>query len=74
MADLSLLEVVYVVIVYSAGGAVEGWATTTFAVTLGFLGIFVILSFVLKYLMLILRAQFTRQSYLTEGQRKVGKS
>lgn len=71
MSLLSLAEFVYTIIILCTQGAVEGWATMMLVLSVGFCGLFVILTFVLKYLSLLLQSDFNNQDYLVEGIQKI---
>ena len=67
MAILSFAELIYVILIAISGLAITGWITTMFALTVGFLGIFILLAFALKYLDILVRITFERQGYITDG-------
>ena len=67
MAVLSLAELIYVIVIAVSGIAITGWVTTMFVLTVGFLGIFILLAFALKYLDILVNITFVRQGYLTDG-------
>lgn len=67
MAVLSLAEVIYVAVIAASGIAVEGWVTTMLAMTVGFMAVFVLFAFALKYLDLLVKITFEKQGYLTDG-------
>lgn len=73
MALLSTVELFYVLSSYLGGGAIGGWASTMVALSLGFLGVFILFTFVLKYAALILRLQMNSQNYLIEDIEKIGR-
>lgn len=50
---------------------VEGWTTTILFISLGFAGLFTILSMILKYLQLILSLVFQKKNYLFESIDKI---
>lgn len=66
MAIVSLLELVYVFFVLVSGEAVAGWVTTMFVLTLGFFGLFAVLSFAMKYIELLVKSSYNAQNYLVE--------
>ncbi len=72
MIVISLAELIYVVTIYCMGIPIGGWTTTMLAVTFGFLGAFVILTFILKYVALLVRLQMGKNNYLIEGIEKIG--
>ncbi len=73
MLICSLAELIYTVLVYLNGTPIEGWTTTMFVLTLGLLGLFLLLSFVFKYLSLILEYVFRNQTNLVESIEKIQK-
>ncbi len=61
----------YTVVIFLTGRPVEGWTTTMLFLSVGFLGIFGILTVMIKYLSLILEFVLKKQSYLVETIRKI---
>lgn len=72
MAILSFCELIYVLAVLLNGMAIQGWATTMFVLTLGFLGVFLALTFVMKYLELLVKSAGNNQRYLVEKVERAG--
>ncbi len=71
MFFLAIGELIYTLIIYFGfGSAIEGWTTTMFVLTVGFCGVFVILTMVLKYLSLLVNLVFKQQRYLVESVEK----
>lgn len=70
MAFMAVCELGYTIAIYAVGKPVSGWTTTMFVLTLGLLGLFAIFIVVLKYLSLILRMTFQKQSYQVENIEK----
>ncbi len=66
----ALAELIYTVAVYLMGDPISGWTTTMFVLTLSLTGLFGILSIILKYLSLLVRLVFEKQSYLVESIEK----
>ena len=65
-------ELVYALCIYLSGAnPIEGWTTTMLVLTVGFFGVFAILSIVLKYLSLLVELVFKQQKYLVEGVEKL---
>ena len=62
---------IYTVTTYLIGSPINGWTTTMLALTAGLTGLFAILTMVLKYLSLILKMLFQKQSYLVESIEKL---
>ena len=56
---------------FSSEQPVEGWLSTMGFLSLGFMGVFILLSLVLKYLSVLLNLIFKRQRYLIAGVEKI---
>ena len=73
MLVLALAELVYTLAVFATGHPVAGWTTTMFVITVGFAGLFAVLTVVVKYLSLLLALVFKQQKYLVESVEKLQK-
>ena len=73
MLLLALAELVYTLAVAFTGRPIEGWTTTMFVLTVGFSGLFLVLTLVVKYLSLLVDLVFRRQKYLVESIEKLQK-
>lgn len=74
MMWLALAELLYTLYIYLFGGyPVEGWTTTMFVLTVGFAGVFAILSIIIKYLSLLVDLVFKKQKYMVESIEKIQK-
>ena len=73
MMALALVELVYTLVIFCTGQPIEGWTTTMFVLTLGFAGVFAILTVVIKYLSLLVDLVFKKQRYLIESIEKIQK-
>lgn len=73
MVAVSMIELIYVIVIYLLGIPIGGWTTTMLAITFGFLGTFITLTFILKYVALQLRVQTGGHGYFIEGIEKLGK-
>ena len=73
MLALALAELVYTLIIFATGHPVAGWTTTMFVITVGFAGLFAVLTIVVKYLCLLLNLNFRQQKYLVESIEKLQK-
>ena len=62
---------IYTVVVYAAGHPVEGWTPIMVFLAIGFFVLFAILTFVIKYLSLILNLNFRRQRYIVQDVEKL---
>ena len=57
--------------VFSASKPVEGWLSTMGFLSLGFFGVFTLLTIILKYLSVMLNLIFKHQRYLVESVEKI---
>ena len=73
MFVLALAELVYTLVIFATGHPVAGWTTTMFVITVGFAGLFAVLTIVVKYLSLLLNLTFKQQKYLVESIEKLQK-
>ena len=73
MLVLTLAELLYTVVVFAAGHPIEGWTTTMLVLTVGFAGLFAVLTILVKYLSLLLDLTFKKQKYLVESIEKIQK-
>ncbi len=71
MAAIVLLCGVYTVVVFVAGNPVSGWTTTMLLLSVGLFGIFCILSMMIKYLAIVVRLLFRKQSYVVSDAEKL---
>ena len=63
----------YTVVVFATGHPIEGWTTTMLVLTVGFAGLFAVLTILVKYLSLLLDLTFKKQKYLVESIEKIQK-
>ena len=73
MLVLTLIALAYTVAVFIAGVPIQGWTTTMLVMSAGLSGIFFILTVAVKYLNLLVRLVFKKQSYLLESIEKIQK-
>lgn len=73
MMVLAIGMIVYSVVIYVTGTPVEGWTTTILFLSIAFLGLFGILTIIMKYLQLIIDLIFRRKRYSFEGIEKITK-
>ncbi len=73
MLALTLIALIYTVAVWISGNPVQGWTTTMLVLSAGFSGMFFILTVAVKYLNLLVRLLFKKQSYLFESVEKLQK-
>ena len=65
-------EILYTVIIYLGGSKpIEGWTTTMLVLTIGFFGVFLILTLILKYVSLLVNLVFKKNHYLVENIEKL---
>lgn len=73
MAAVAFLELIYTVVIFLIGKPIEGWTTMMLVLTFGLLGLFIVLSIIIRYLSLLLDMTFRKQKYLVEGIEKIQK-
>lgn len=73
MMAVTLFALIYTIIVFWTGNPVAGWTTTMLVLSFGFLGIFAILSIVIRYLAIILDLNFKKQQVVFESIEKISK-
>lgn len=66
-----LCVIIYTIGVFILGRPIEGWTTTMLLISIAFLGLFVVLTCLTKYLSLIIRLQVSRREYTFESIEKV---
>ncbi|MCI8837060.1 MAG: glycosyltransferase [Hungatella sp.] len=71
MMLISLCMIIYSVAVYAGGHPVEGWTTTILFFSAAFLGLFGILTIIVKYLQLLIDIVFKRRHYSFESIEKI---
>ena len=71
MMFLSLFMILYTVIVYAMAKPVAGWTTTILFLAVAFLGLFIILTIIIKYLQILLELSFRRTKYSFESIEKL---
>lgn len=73
MMVISVFVIVYSVVVFAMSKPVAGWTTTMLFLSIAFLGLFGILTVVIKYLQLIINLVFKRKNYSFESIEKLTK-
>lgn len=73
LSIFSLCVIIYTIGVFILGRPMEGWTTTMLLISVAFLGLFVVLTCLTKYLSLIIRLQVSRKEYTFESVEKVSK-
>ena len=73
MMLISVCMIIYTVIVYAIGHPIEGWTTTVLFLSVAFLGLFGILTIIVKYLQIIVDMVFKRKHYNFESIEKLTK-
>lgn len=71
MMLVSVFMIVYSVAIYVTAHPVEGWTTTVLFLSIAFLGLFGILTVIIKYLQLLVNLIFRRKSYSFESIEKL---
>ncbi len=73
MMLVSVFMIIYSVFIYLTSHPVAGWTTTVLFLSVAFFGLFGILTFVIKYLQLLVNLVFKRKQYNFEGIEKLTK-
>ncbi len=73
MMIMTGIMLIYSVVVYVTSNPVAGWTTTILFLTIAFLGLFGILTIMIKYLQLIVNLTFKRKQYNFESIEKLTK-
>ncbi len=73
MMFMSVVMLLYTLITYFTANPVEGWTTTVLFLSLAFLGLFGVLTIMVKYLQLIIDMVFRRKHYSFESVEKITK-
>lgn len=73
MMLVSIFMVVYSIVIYAAANPVAGWTTTILFLSVAFLGLFGILTIVIKYLQLLVDLVFKKKHYNFESIEKLTK-
>ena len=73
MMLVSVFMLVYTLVVYFIGHPIEGWTTTVLFLSVAFLGLFGILTVIVKYLQIIVDMVFKRKHYTFESIEKLTK-
>ena len=73
MMAVALFSLIYTVVVFLTGNPVAGWTTMMLVLSFGFLGMFAILSIVIRYLTIILDLNFKKQQVVFESIEKISK-
>lgn len=73
MMAVTLFALVYTIIIFLTGNPVAGWTTTMLVLSFGFLGVFAVMSIVIRYLAIILDLNFKKQQVVFESIEKISK-
>ena len=73
MMFASVFMLVYTLVVYFIGHPIEGWTTTALFLSTAFLGLFGILTVIVKYLQILIDMVFKRKHYIYESIEKLTK-
>ena len=73
MMLISIIMLIYSVIIYLTAHPVAGWTTTVLFLAVAFLGLFGILTMIIKYLQLLINLVFKRKQYSFESIEKLTK-
>ena len=73
MMLMSIFMVIYSIVIYATATPVAGWTTTILFLSVAFLGLFGILTVIIRYLQLLVNLVFKRKHYSFEGIEKLTK-
>lgn len=73
MMVMSIFMIIYSIVIYATANPVAGWTTTILFLSVAFLGLFGILTIVIKYLQLLINLVFKRKQYSFESIEKLTK-
>lgn len=71
MMIISTLMLVYTIVIYASAQPVAGWTTTILFLSVAFLGLFAILTIIVKYLQILVNLNFKRTKYTFESIEKL---
>ena len=71
MMIISAFMIVYTIVIYANAHPVAGWTTTILFLSVAFLGLFAILTIVVKYLQILVDLNFKRTKYSFESIEKL---
>jgi dolichol-phosphate mannosyltransferase len=71
MMCITLFVVSYTVFMFITRATIEGWTTTMLFLSFGFMGLFIFLTMIIKYMDLLVRLVFTKQKYLIRNIEKI---
>lgn len=73
MMFMSMIMIIYSVVIYATSNPVAGWTTTILFLSIAFLGLFGILTIIIKYLQLCIDLVFKKKHYSFENIEKLTK-
>lgn len=73
MMAVTLFALIYTIVIFLTGSPVAGWTTTMLVLSFGFLGMFAIMSIMIRYLAIILDLNFKKQKVVFESIEKISK-
>ena len=73
MMALTLCALIYTIVIFLTGNPVAGWTTTMLVLSFGFLGMFTVMSIMIRYLAIILELNFKKQRVVFESIEKISK-
>lgn len=68
---VTVCAVIYTLVVFFSAQPVAGWTTTMILISAGFFGVFLLFTFVIKFLSLLVDLVFRNQKYLVESVEKI---
>lgn len=73
MMAVTLFALIYTIVIFLTGSPVAGWTTMMLVLSFGFLGMFAVLSIIIRYLAIILDLNFKKQQVVFESIEKISK-
>lgn len=71
MVIATVLAAIYAIVVFLKGTPVQGWTTTILFIAFNFMGLFIILTIIIKYLEIIVNLIFKKSKYTIEEVNKL---
>lgn len=68
-----LAIVIYTIVVFVGNNPIAGWTTLMLLISFAFLGVFMILAVIIRYLSILMELIFKKQNYLVESIEKITK-
>lgn len=73
MSVFSMLVLIYTITVYSMGQTIAGWTPIMLFMSFSFLGLFIVITIIIKYMDLLINLNFKKRDYIIESMEKITK-